>query len=439
MTGKIRKRNLMKTFTAFIAAASVVAGASSAQTVAIMDGRVHTVSGGVIEEGDVIIRDGRIAQVGADLSAPAGATVIDASGKVVTPGLFSPVSAIGLVEIGAVADSNDATPELQSPTDSFPLGASLNAIDAYNPSSSLIPVNRAAGVTRALMAPNPGPSFFAGLGAVIDLSGRPNSVTRAEAAQYVAMGERGAERQGGTRMGAWAVLREYLDEARSYHANPNDYIRRPHDGRFAVSDLKALGPVINGEQPLIVSVNSANDIRTLIRLKNTYRLNVIILGGSEAWRVARDIASANIPVITSGLYNLPGEFEDIDATLKNAARLHQAGVKISFFDDAHNIRLIRQHAGNAVAEGLPFDAALAAITLNPATFYGLGDQLGSLEAGKIADVVIWDGDPLEVTTRPEAVYINGRPQDLNNRQKMLMERYRNLERGDLPFAYRGGE
>jgi imidazolonepropionase-like amidohydrolase len=315
----------------------------------------------------------------------------------------------------------------------------LNAIDAYNPGSVLIPVNRSAGVTRVLMSPNAGPTIFAGRAAVIDLSGRPGSVTRAEAAQMVMMGENGAVRNGGTRMGAWAVLREYLDEARSYHANPNDYVRRPHDGRFAVSDLKALGPVVNGEQPLIVSINSANDIRALIRLKNTYRLNVIIAGGSEAWRVAREIAAVNIPVITSATYNLPGQFEDIDATLKNAARLNQAGVKISFYHDSHNTRLIRQHAGNAVAEGLPHEAGLAAITLNPATFYGLGDQLGSLDVGKIADVVIWDGDPLEVTTKPEAVFINGRPQDLNNRQHMLMQRYRDLSRGDLPLAYRGAE
>ncbi|GJL92488.1 MAG: amidohydrolase [Hyphococcus sp.] len=434
MNANIMKVKTMKTLIALAAGAAVIASAASAQTVAIMDGRVHTVSGGVIENGDVIIRDGRIAQVGADLTAPAGATVIDATGKVVTPGLFAPLSGIGLVEIGAVEDANDS-----SPGEGFPLGASLNAIDAYNPGSVLIPVNRAAGVTRALMSPSAGPTIFAGRAAVIDLSGRPNSVTRAEAAQMVMMGENGAERAGGTRMGAWAVLREYLDEARSYHANPNDYVRRPHDGRFAVSDLKALGPVINGEQPLIVSVNSANDIRTLIRLKTTYRLNVIIVGGSEAWRVAREIAAANIPVITSGMYNLPGQFEDIDATLKNAARLNQAGVKVSFYEGAHNTRLIRQHAGNAVAEGLPIDAGLAAITLNPATFYGLSDQLGSLDVGKIADVVIWDGDPLEVTTKPEAVFINGRPQDLNNRQHMLMERYRDLSRGDLPFAYRGAE
>lgn len=435
MTKLQTKDTAMKTLLALAACAGALCSAAAAQTVAIMNGRVHMVSGGVIEGGDVVIRDGRILEVGADLTAPAGASVIDASGKVVTPGLFGAYSEIGLVEIGAVEDANDAGP---NEGEGFPLGAALNAVDAYNPSSVVIPVNRAGGVTRALSAPNAGDTLFAGKAAVIDLSGRANSVTRADAAQIVVLGESGARREGGTRMGKWAVLREYLDEARSYAANPNDYVRRPHDGRFALSDLKALGPVVAGTQPLLAQASSANDIRALIRLKNTYRLNVIVVGGSEAWRVGRELAEADIPVIASGMYNLPGQFEDIDATLKNAARLHQAGVKISFYEGAHNLRLIRQHAGNAVAEGLPYEAGLAALTINPAEMFGLGGQLGTLEAGKIADVVIWDGDPLEVTTKPEAVFINGRPQDLGNRQQMLMERYRDLSRGELPLAYRGG-
>jgi imidazolonepropionase-like amidohydrolase len=434
MSGTTMKNAAMKSFVALAAGASALLSVAAAQTVAIMDGRVHTVSGGVIEEGDVIIRDGRIVEVGADLTAPAGASVINAAGKVVTPGLFGAFSSIGLVEIGAVEDANDA-----GPGEGFPLGAALNVIDAYNPQSVVIPVNRAGGVTRALSAPSAGETLFAGKAAVIDLSGRVNSVTRADAAQVVVMGESGAQREGGTRMGAWAVLREYLDEARSYAANPNDYVRRPHSGRFMLSDLKALGPVVAGEQPLVVAVNSANDIRALIRLKNTYRLNVVIVGGAEAWRVARELAEAQIPVITSGMDNLPNNFESIDATLKNAARLNQAGVKISFYDGAHNIRLVRQHAGNAVAEGLPYEAALKALTINPAEMFGVGAQLGTLDAGKIADVVIWDGDPLEVTSKPEAVFINGRPQDLDNRQQMLMERYRDLSRGDLPHAYRGAQ
>lgn len=411
-----------------------------AQTVAIMNGEVHTISGGVIENGDVIIRDGRIAQVGADLTAPQGAEVIDASGKVVTPGLFAPYSNIGLLELGLDNEANDASPRRGR---GFPLGAALNAVDAYNPSSTLIALNRAGGVTRALSAPGAGDTLFAGRAAVIDMSGSVTSVTLPDAAQVAVMGYSGASRSGDTRMGAWAVLREYLDEAAVFAAAPNSYPARAREDRFAIADLRALGPVISGDQALIVNLDGANDIRNLIRLKNAYQLRVIIVGGAEAWRVAPELAAANIPVMLDPLYNLPGQFEDMGATLENAARLHAAGVKISFYNPpgfgAHNLRLLTQMAGNAVAHGLPYDAALAALTRNPAEFFGLGSQLGTLESGKRADVVVWNGDPLELTTHPEAVFIDGREQDLNNRLRMLRERYRDLSRGDLPHAYRGGE
>ena len=429
---------LKKVVSAGAAGLLAFAASAAAQNVAIMNGEVHTISGAVIKNGDVIIENGRIAQVGADLTAPAGATVVDASGKVVTPGIFAPYSNIGLMEIEADRESNDS-----GPRGDFPLGAALNAVDAYNPATTLIPINRAGGVTRALMAPQAGGTLFAGRAAVIDMTGAADSVTKPQAAQVAVMGYGGAAREGDTRMGAWAVMREYLDEARSYDANPNDYVRRPHDGRFAVADLKALKPVIDGEQPLIVEVNGANDIRTLIKLKNNYRLRVIIVGGSEAWQVASELAAANIPVLLDPLTNLPNQFEDLSSTLQNAARLNAAGVKISFYNPpgfgAHNLRLLPQQAGNAVRDGLPYDAALAALTLYPAQMFGLADRLGSLEPGKIADVVIWEGDPLEVTTQPTAVYIAGVAQDLDNRQADLRERYRTLERGDLPFAYRGGQ
>ena len=421
--------------------AGIAATASAAaQTVAIMNGEVHTVSGAVIEEGDVIIRDGRIAQVGADLSAPEGAEVIDATGKVVTPGLFAPYSNIGLLELGLDNEANDAGPRRG---DGFPLGAALSVVDAYNPSSTLIALNRAGGITRALSAPSAGDALFAGRAAVIDMSGGVNSVMSPDAAQVAVMGYSGANRSGDTRMGAWAVMREYLDEAAVYAAAPNAYPARARESRFAIADLRALGPVIAGEQPLMVALDGANDIRNLIRLKNAYQLRVIIVGGAEAWRVADELTAANIPVILDPLHNLPSQFEDMGSTLENAARLHAAGVRISFFNPpgfgAHNLRLLTQMAGNAVAHGLPYDAALAALTRNPAELFGLGAQLGALEPGKRADVVVWTGDPLELTTRPEAVFIDGRAQDLNNRLVMLRERYRNLERGDLPHAYRGGE
>ncbi|MEM9496113.1 MAG: amidohydrolase family protein [Pseudomonadota bacterium] len=426
---------------AMVAGAEALAQENTAQAdagvTAIMNATVHTISGDVIENGDVIIRDGRIAAIGPDLEAPAGANVIDASGKVVTPGVIAPLSALGLAEINLDAEANDISPD-----DDFPLGAALDAVDAFNPSSTLIAVNRAGGVTRAFSSPSAGSSLFAGRGAVVDLSGAPSSVTKPQAAQTVVMGYSGAARAGDTRLGSWAVLRETLDEAAAYAANPFTYPARAREDRFAIADLKALGPVLRGDQPLIVYVYSANEIRNLIRLKNDYRLNVIIAGGTEAWVVAAELAEARIPVILNPMANLPAQFEDLNATLKNAARLVEAGVSVGFFSPAsgsHNLRALTQQAGNAVAHGLEHDAALAALTLWPAQMLGINGDLGSIDVGKIADIVVWSGDPLELTSYAEAVFINGAAQSLENRQTMLRDRYRYLSRGDLPHAYRGGE
>lgn len=435
MTKAIRKLMI-----APLAAAALVAAPALAQDVtAIMNATVLTGDGETIEEGDIIVRGGRIAQIGADLSAPAGATVVDAAGKTVTPGIIAAISNLGLVEINLDAEANDSAPNMQV---GFPLGAALDATDAIRTSSTLIPINRAGGVTRAVTAPGPGDSMFGGRAAVIDLTGRANSVTRARVGQVASLGYGGAMRAGDTRLGVWALLRETLDEARSYAANPNEYVRRPRSGRHTLADLKALGPVVAGDQPLIVDINGADDIRTLIRIKNEYGLRAIIVGGSEGWKVGRALASANIPVILDPTANLPNQFEDLAATLENAARLEAAGVTIAFTGTStgtHNLYALTQMAGIAVAHGLDYDAAISALTRNPAEIYGLEDDLGTLAAGKLADIVIWDGDPLEVTSAPEAVFISGVQQDLDNRQAALLRRYRTLERGDLPFAYRGEE
>ena len=407
---------------------------ASAQVIAIQNARVHTMGpAGVMEGGDILVRNGVIAAVGVDIPVPEGATVIDAAGRVVTPGFFAPHSQIGISEISADDESNDSSAQGE-----FPLSAALDAVDAYNPNATAIAISRAGGVTRALSAPNPGAGLFGGRAAVVDLSGRIGSVTKPQAAMTAVMGYGGAARAGDTRMGAWALLREQLDEAISYAANPRDYVLRQRDPRFSISDLKALGPVVSGEMPLIVRVDGASDIRNLLRLKNEYRLNVVILGGAEAWRVAREIAAANVPVIVNATANLPGSFEQMGATLENAARLHAAGVRIAFEGGSNQfLRVISQPAGIAVANGLPYDAALAALTINPAMIFGLADRLGSLEPGKAADVVVWDGDPLEVTTRPLNVLIDGRAMSLENRQTRLRDRYRDLSRGELPQPYRG--
>lgn len=408
------------------------------RTVVIQNARVYTMAGanaGRIDNGDVIIRDGVIAAIGQDLAPPAGATVINAEGRIVTPGLFAPWSQIGLVEIGLDQEANDA-----STNDGFSLSAALDARDAFNPSSSLMAINRAGGVTRAVSAPEPGAKMFGGQGAIVDLSGRVNSITRPLALQSVAMGAAGLGYNGGTRLGNWAMLRDALDEARVYAANPSAYVMRPRQDGLAIGDLKALAAVTQGRQPLVVAVNGATDLRTLIKLKADYGLSVIVLGGTEAHLVARELAAAQIPVILNPMMNLPAQFEDLSATLANAAKLDAAGVTIAFYgqaSDTHNLRLIPQLAGNAVANGLAYDAALEAITINPAKMFGVADRLGSLEIGKTADVVVWDGDPLETSTRPIAVLIDGRVTSLKNRQTMLRDRYKDLSRGDLPFAYRG--
>lgn len=418
-------------------AAAAPAFAQPAPTIFISNARVITAGpAGVIEGGDVLIRDGVIAAVGANLAAPAGATVIEGAGRTATPGIFAAYSTLGLEELSLDKEANDAFVE-----DGFPLSAALSAADAFNPTSTLIAINRAGGVTRALAAPEPGSKLFGGRAAIVDLSGRIASVTVAEAAQNVAMGYAGAARAGDSRLGAWATLRLYLDEARAYAANPRDYKSRARDNDMNFADLAALAPAAEGRQKLIVAANGAVDIRNLIRLKTDYRLDVVVLGGAEAWRVARELAATNTPVIIDPAANLPGSFEELGATLDNARRLHEAGVRFAFFNPdggtTHNLRLLTQQAGIAVANGLPYEAAIAALTINPATIYGVADRLGSLEAGKAADLVLWDGDPLEVTTRAVAVFIDGRAMSMQNRQTRMLERYRTLDRGDLPFAYRG--
>lgn len=434
------KYSMMKNPAVAALGLAVLLGAASAQTVVIQNARVYTMNGanaGRIDNGDVILRDGLIAAIGQDLPAPDGATVINAEGRIVTPGLFAPWSEIGLVELSLDAEANDST------TDSdYPISAGLDAADAFDPESTLIAINRAGGVTRAVAAPSAGVRMFGGQGAIVDLSGRPSSIVRAQAVQSVAMGAAGIGYNGGTRLGNWASLRDALDEARSYAANPGAYVMRPRQGGLSIGDLKALGPIVRGNEPLVVAVNSVTDIRALIKLKAQYGLNVIALGGAEAHLVARELAAAAIPVVLNPMLNLPSQFENLSASLANAAKLQAAGVTIAFYDPpsgTHNLRLLPQLAGNAVANGLPYEAALAALTINPARIYGVADRYGSLEIGKAGDVVVWSGDPLETSARPIAVLIDGRITSLKNRQTMLRDRYKDLSRGELPLAYRGAQ
>jgi imidazolonepropionase-like amidohydrolase len=403
-----------------------------AETIAIIGATVHTLGAqGTIQNGMVVIENGKIRAVGADVAVPTGARKIDARNKVVTPGLFDSLSQIGAVEVSAVEPSNDTQVEDDRIT------AAYNIADVLNPRSVLIPVNRIEGLTRAVVAPETGKSLIAGQGAVIHLGGPGDYLVRSPAAMFAVLGEDGAELAGGSRGGAILRLREALQDALDYAANKQAF-ERGDRREYALSrlDLEALVPVVKGTLPLVVGVNRASDIEATLRLAKEYHLKLILAGADEGWVVAKQIVEAKVPVLVNPLDDRPERFETLGATLENPARLYKAGVTIAFMTgDAHNSRNLKQAAGNAVAYGLPWDAALAAITSVPARIWGIADHYGTLEPGKDADVVIWSGDPLELTTFPDAVFIRGVEIPMTSRQLELRNRYKDLG-GPLPPAYK---
>jgi imidazolonepropionase-like amidohydrolase len=435
---------LIRHCAAAFGAALVGIAAAAAQTVAVTNGRLLMAGDDgaprTIENGTVLIRDGRIVEVGRNVQLPAGGNVrvIDANGQAVTPGLFAPLSGLGLEEISLNREGND-----RSPRGSTPLSASLMARDGFYADTTIIPISRAGGVTRAFAAIDPGSDLFGGCGTLVHLGGGASPIVKDCAAHLVALGYSGAAKAQDSRPAAIAQFRRALDDAREYEASPSLYRSQAEQGRLPARDAEALGPVIRGELPLLVQVNGASDILRVLDLGEEYGLDLVLVGAAEAHRVARDIAAADVPVIMLPTQNLPSRFEQLGATLAAAGRLESAGVRVAFYDDdigyTHNLRLLPQMAGNAVAHGMSYDAALAAITHVPAEIFGVGDRMGRLAPGMVADVVVWDGDPLELSSRPVHVLIDGRETSLDNRQKALARRYRDLERGDLPLAYRGGD
>jgi imidazolonepropionase-like amidohydrolase len=263
----------------------------------------------------------------------------------------------------------------------------------------------------------------------MDLGGAqvPSSVTRAPAVMVAALGATGAGVAGGSRSTAILRLREILEDARDFAANRaafNTGNRR--DYARTRLDLDALQPVLKGQIPLAVLANRASDLLAAVRLAVDFKLRLVLLGGSEAWMVAGQLAQARVPVVLKALTDIPS-FDSLGATLENAARLSRAGVTIALASfDTQNARNLRQDAGNAIANGLTHDAALAAVTLTPARLWGVADRVGSLEAGKDADVVIWSGDPFELSTNVERVFIKGVEMPRDTRQRALLERYRTI-------------
>jgi imidazolonepropionase-like amidohydrolase len=372
---------------------------------------------------------------------PAGATIVDARGKWVTPGIVAGFSRLGLAEVDLSAEGSDDT------SANGPFSAAIDVVPAINPLASTIAVNRADGVTRALVAPVTGRNIFAGQGAVIDTGADMDPITAARRFQFVELGESGAATAGGSRASAHVLFRNALREA-SELSRRGTGAARQDDVLLTRFDAAALVPVLQGRQYLLVHVERASDILQVIGLKGEFPLlKLVLVGASEGWTVADRIAAAGIPVIASAVNDLPASFEQLAATQSNVGRMGAAGVKVSIgmIDDSDTRYLFeeRQYAGNLVAlrnipgaTGVSWGEALAMITSRPAEAVGMGREIGSLLPGRRGDVVIWSGDPLEGSSAAEIVFIDGVQQPLDNHQTKLRDRYRDLTRRDLPEAYR---
>lgn len=400
-----------------------------AQPVAIYGEKVWTgTSQGTISDGVVVIDNGRIVAVGpASTRVPAGAAEVRA--QWVTPGLISAFSRTGLSEVSGVDDTNDAG------AGSSPFSAALNAADGFNPDATSIPVTRLDGFTRIAVAPQAETKLFGGQGFLADTSGLTGSVFRERAFAYVVLGERGAALSGGSRPAAWAALRGAFDDVRFFGAR---YMSHNEGNVLTRMDALALMPAVKGEQLILFQASRTSDLNAIMDFKEqNLSLRVAIVGADEGWRVARRLAALEIPVIIDAVSNLPSSFSQLASTTENAKRLAEAGVTVAIVnldDDSHLARLATQVAGNAVANGMDFDEAMRALTSAPAEIFGM-TGLGVLAPGARADVVAWDGDPLEVTSAPSAVYIDGESQPMESRQTKLRDRYRTIDESQRPMAF----
>ena len=429
-----------KTSLLALATALALTGAASAETIAITHAKIVTLgSAGRIDNGSIIVKDGRIAAVGASVAVPAGARVIDAGGHLVTPGVVASNTSLGAGEVEGEASSDD----FAGSTDQ--LSAAFDVSLGVNPASMLIPVARMGGVTRSVIVPEiggrgdkKGDKLFAGQVAVMDMSGDVHSITKSHAALAVDVGSNTAGRLGGSHGGVLQRIEADFDEAASYAANKGGYehgTHRPYS--MSKEDLEALQPIIQGKEPLLIAVHRAADIRRVIDLGKRFKLKLILNGVEEGWMVAADIAASGYPVLLDPQANLPSEFESLNSRMENAGLLSAAGVTVVVIPPytGHYARQVRYNAGYAVAHGLPWEAGIAAITRNPAQVFGFAEKAGRIEAGLDADLVVWSGDPLEMLSVPLHVLVRGEEQPLTSRAQDLARRYSTLDPNQPP-AYR---
>jgi len=405
---------------------AALAAAAHAEPLAITGATVHVKPGTVVDNATIVIDNGKVVAVGAGIAIPAGAKQIDAKGKVITAGLIEGLSGVGLVGVELEASSVDGRFGPVDPVHDDPIHASFEARDGFDAREVGIAVARiGGGLTTVIAAPAGG--LIAGQSAAFSLDGSATPV-RAPAAMHGVIGADGAAAAGGSRGKAIEMLRELLDDARAYGRDKGGYERNAKRRLIADRlDLEALQPVLAGKLPLVVEAQSEADIRAVLRLATQFKITVAIVGGAEAWRVAADLAKAKVPVFVDPTANLPANLAASDVHDDAVAVLDKAGVPvlISTLGASGTARTLRQLAGNAVAHGVPWNNALAAVTTAPAALYGLTGR-GTLEKGSVADLVVWSGDPFETSTVVENVIIAGVAQPMISHQTRLLERYRKL-------------
>jgi hypothetical protein len=432
---------------AALAAALCAAAAAPAfaQDVLIAGARVHTAgAAGTLERADVLVRGGSIAAIGADLAAPAGVTVVDAAGLALTPTLFGGLSGLGVEEVSgepSTVDHNLAlNGPMQVPAVEPDWRPEFDVLPAFNPRSAAIGVNRVAGIGWTVLAPGSvsGGSFVAGQGAAVVLDGRFDAELDGSRTLFINLGSDAVMLSGGSRAAQYMLIEQALREARPAPA-AGMMAMVPSHGLLTPLGRETLMRYARGGR-VVFHVDRAADIRQALALAKRAGFAPVIAGGTEAWMVAPELAAAKVPVLLDALVNLPGNFDQLGARLDNAARLHAAGVAVAFTqggDATHNARKVRQLAGNAVANGLPWEAGLAGLTAVPADTFGVGDRHGRIETGRRADLVLWTGDPLEVSTVARQVFLGGRAIPMRSRQTELRDRYL-APAGPLPRAYSRG-
>ncbi|KXJ52418.1 MAG: amidohydrolase [Colwellia sp. Phe_37] len=404
-----------------IALALASSTASFAESFAITNATVHTVTDqGVLENATVVIENGKVIAINPEkITAD---TTIDAQGRILTPGFIGSMNQLGLIEVGAVSRSRDAADKKADIT----FDASL----AFNPRSTVIPYSRKGGITSNVVAPRGGDDMFKGQTFVADLSGEFNSVRVSNNNVVIDLGAKSK----GSRALSLQNLHEQLEDAtkalaKAKKKNTKDKKEAKEPSRKA----QVINALLNGDKALVAYADRATDLLALLKLKETFSLDLVLVGAADAVLVADKIAAAKVPVVMAALDNLPGSFDSLHASLENAGKLTQAGVKVALTvdGDTHNLYQLRFHAGNAIANGLTRSAALASVTANVADAFNLDS--GKIAIGKTADLVLWSADPFELSSKVSKIWISGKEYSTESRQDALRDRY--TSKSDMPKAY----